>query len=68
MKKNKYFIFASIGFELVTLLLVSIYLGEYLVKEGYPAPLKAFLIVGAFLIWFVSLVLKLKSIEKSKND
>lgn len=68
MKNNKYFIFASIGFELVTLLLVSIYLGEYLVKEGYPDSLKAFLIVGAFLIWFVSLILKLKSIEKSKND
>ena len=68
MKNNKYFMFASIGFELVTLLLVSIYLGEYLVKEGYPPALKAFLIVGAFLIWFISLVLKLKSIEKSKND
>lgn len=68
MKKNKHFIFASIGFELVTLLLVSIYLGEYLVKEGYPSYLKAFLIVGAFLVWFISLVLKLKAIEKSKND
>ncbi len=68
MKNSKYFIFASIGFELVTLLLVSIYLGEYLVKKGYPDSLKAFLIVGAFLIWFVSLILKLKAIEKSKND
>ncbi len=68
MKKNKYLIFASIGFELVTLLLISIYLGEYLVKEGYHSALKAFLIVGAFLVWFVSLILKLKSIEKSKSD
>ncbi len=66
--KNKYLVFASIGFELVTLLLIAIYLGDYLYKSGYTSSIKAFLIVGAFLIWFISLILKLKKIEKNKSQ
>lgn len=67
MKKNKYLIFASIGFELVTLVLIGIYAGDYLVKQGQPKWIQAILIVSAFLIWFVSLLLKLKNMEK-KDD
>lgn len=66
--KNKYIVFASIGFELVTLILIAIYLGEYLVAQGYSQHLKAFLIVFAFVIWFVSLINKLKRIEKNKDN
>jgi hypothetical protein len=71
MKNNKYLIFASIGFELVALILLFIYLGEYLVKKGWPEYTKAFGIILAFSIWITSLVIKLKSLEKSnksKND
>ncbi|MBC7458442.1 MAG: hypothetical protein H7235_09200 [Bdellovibrionaceae bacterium] len=69
MKKNKYLIFASIGFELVALIVFFIYLGEYLVdKQGWPQSTKAFGIVLAFALWITSLVVKLKSLEKSKRN
>lgn len=68
MKKNKYLIFASIGFELVALIVFFIYLGEYLVnKQGWPQSTKAFGIVLAFALWITSLFIKLKSLEKSKE-
>lgn len=63
-KKNKYIIFGAIGIELISLILFAIYAGEYLVKEGYPDYLKALLIVLAFVVWFISLITKLRSIEK----
>ena len=65
MKKNKYIIFAAIGFELIGLILVSIYGGEELVKRGAPEYIKAILIVAAFILWFISLMLKLKRAEKN---
>lgn len=68
MRKNKYLIFASIGFELVALILFFIYLGEYLVSRGWPDYTKAFGIVLAFGIWITSLVLKLKYLENSKKN
>ncbi len=68
MKKNKYLVFAAIGFELITLILVAIYAGEYLVKQkGAPEYLKAVFIVAAFVIWFISLMIKLKNAEKQKE-
>lgn len=68
MKKNKYLVFVSIGFELVALIILFIYLGNLAVEHGWPQYTKAFAIVLAFVIWIVSLVVKLKSLEKSKND
>ena len=65
MKKNKYIVFAAIGFELISLSLVAIYGGEWLVKQGSPEYIKALLIVGAFVVWFISLMLKLKKAEKN---
>lgn len=65
MKKNKYIVFAAIGFELISLILAAIYGGEWLVKQGSPEYIKALLIVGAFVIWFISLMLKLKKAEKN---
>jgi hypothetical protein len=67
-KKNKYIIFASIGFELISLILAGIYGGEYLVKQGYANYWKALLIVLAFVVWFISLITKLRSIEKSPDE
>lgn len=68
MKNNKYLIFVSIGFELIALILFFIYLGEYLVKIGWPNYTKAFGIVLAFVLWITSLILKLKSLERSKSE
>lgn len=71
MKKNKYIVFASIGFELIGLLIVSIWLGGYLKNKGYGTAAEAFCVLGAFLIWFVSLMMKLKGLktsESKKND
>lgn len=65
MKKNKYIVFATIGFELISLILVSLWVGSYLSKKGYGVAVEAFCVLGAFLIWFISLVIKLKNI---KND
>ena len=65
MKNNKYLIFASIGFELITLILLSLWLGNYFVKQGYGQSAQAFCVLGAFLLWFISLILKLKNM---KND
>lgn len=66
MKKNKYVVFAAIGIELVGLIIAAIYAGEWLVKaQGAPEYVKAALIVGAFILWFISLMLKLKKAEKN---
>lgn len=65
MKKNKYIVFAAIGFELITLILISLWLGNYLAKKGYGTAVEAFCVLAAFLIWFISLITKLK---KMKND
>ncbi len=65
MKKNKYIVFIAIGFELISLLLISIWLGDYLVKNGYGKNSTAFTVLGAFLLWFISLILKLKKANKS---
>lgn len=60
--------FGAIGFELVSLILFAIYAGEYAVKQGYPNYLKALLIVLAFVVWFISLITKLRAIEKNKDQ
>lgn len=65
MKNNKYLIFAAIGFELVTLILIAIWGGDYLVKQGFSKVAPAFCVLGAFLLWFISLIVKLKNM---KND
>ena len=64
MKKNKYIMFAAIGFELIGFILAAIYGGEELVKRGAPEYIKAVLIVAAFILWFISLIIKLKKAEK----
>jgi hypothetical protein len=63
-KKNKYLMFATIGFELISLILLAIYGGEWAVKQGYPDYLKALLIVLAFVLWFISLITKLRTVDK----
>lgn len=65
MNKNKYIVFATIGFELISLILLSLWLGDYLLKRGYGQAAQAFCVLGAFLLWFISLIIKLK---KMKND
>ncbi len=65
MKKNKYLIFATIGFELISLILIALWVGKELSKRGYGAGAEAFCVLGAFLIWFISLITKLKNL---KND
>jgi hypothetical protein len=64
MKKNKYIIFVAIGFELVSLILVAIWLGDYLAKNGYGKSSMAFTVLCAFLIWFISLMVKLKGLKQ----
>lgn len=62
-KKNKYVVFSMIGFELVSIIVLAIWVGNYLVTKGYGEATQAFLILGAFLIWFISLIMKLKGLK-----
>lgn len=62
-QKNKYIVFAAIGFELVSLILVAIWGGNFLQQKGYDSA-PALAVVIAFLVWFISLIIKLKSIQK----
>lgn len=71
MKKNKYIVFASIGFELIGLLIVAIWFGNFLKEKGYGSAAEAFCVLGAFFIWFISLMMKLKGLktpESKEND
>lgn len=64
--KNKYLVFMSIGFELITLILLALWLGHYLKEKGYGGDVaQAFCVLGAFFVWFISLIVKLKNM---KND
>lgn len=65
MKKNKYIVFASIGFELIGLLVVAIWLGKYLMENGYGSAAQAICVLGAFLVWFISLMVKLRNLQKN---
>ena len=68
MKKNKYLIFVSIGFELIALILFFIYLTEYLVKnQGWPESTKAFGVLLAMTLWMISLFIKLKDFNKDSK-
>lgn len=62
--KNKYLVFVSIGFELIVLILLAVWLGDYLVSQGHSKNWPAFSVVAAFFIWFTSLIVKLKSLKK----
>ena len=65
MNKNKYLVFISIGFELITLIIIALWLGNYLSNNGFGTAAQAFCVLAAFLLWFISLIFKLKKI---KND
>lgn len=62
MKKNKYVIFAAIGFELICLILAAIWIGNWLELKGWGGA-QAVAVVIAFFIWFASLIMKLKSLR-----
>ena len=62
MKKNKYIIFAAIGFELIALILISLWLGDWIEQKGHSGA-QAISVVVAFFIWFTSLILKLKALK-----
>ena len=63
MKKNKYIIFVAIGFELIGLIVASLWLGGWLEQKGFPGG-QAICVVLAFLIWFISLIVKLRALIK----
>lgn len=67
MKKNKYIIFAAIGFELIGFIIAGILIGDGLAKTTGYQIFKALMIVLGFLIWFISLIAKLKSLEDKKD-
>lgn len=73
VKKNRYVVFITIGFELISLILLALWLGSYLSKKGYGPSAEAACVLVAFAIWFISLLIKLKNetknqAENTKND
>ncbi|MBC7421090.1 MAG: hypothetical protein H7328_10215 [Bdellovibrio sp.] len=66
MRKNKYVVFAMIGFELVAFILIALWLGNFLASKGFDSTIsQTACVLAAFLIWFISLMLKLKGL---RND
>ena len=57
-------VFVSIGFELIVLILLAVWIGDYLVAQGYSKNWPAFTVVIAFFMWFTSLIVKLKNLKK----
>ncbi|OFZ28500.1 MAG: hypothetical protein A2622_05220 [Bdellovibrionales bacterium RIFCSPHIGHO2_01_FULL_40_29] len=62
--RNKYIVFAAIGFELIGLILASLWFGSWLEGKGYSGA-QAICVVLGFLIWFISLIVKLRGL---RND
>lgn len=66
---NKYIVFAGIGFELVGLIIISVYAGEYLETLK---PTKGLWVAGFILLslvgWMIHLLAMLKSTQKQKTD
>lgn len=65
---NKYFVFAGIGFELIGLIVASVFAGEA-IEARWPSKglWVAGLIVAALLGWMIHLVYLLKSIQKGNQ-
>ena len=64
MPTNKYVVFAMIGFELVVLILGALWVGGFLAQKGFDSTIsQTVCVLLAFLIWFVSLILKLKRLK-----
>jgi F0F1-type ATP synthase assembly protein I len=66
---NKYIVFAGVGFELVGLIVVSVYAGEYLEQIKQTKGLwVAGLILLSLVGWMIQLVYMLKKTEKQKSE
>jgi F0F1-type ATP synthase assembly protein I len=65
---NKYIVFAGIGFELIGLIVVSVYAGEYLDARW---PSKGLWVAGLILLslvgWMIQLVFMLKNTQKKDS-
>lgn len=65
MKSGKYLIFASMGFELVGLIVGGVYLGQILDKEfGTKGLLLMSITIVSLIGWFIHLLFLLKRMEK----
>lgn len=64
MKRNKYIVFAAIGFELIGIIVVALLGGQWIQDKGYDGA-QAICVVLGFFVWFTSLIFKLKQL---KND
>lgn len=66
---NKYIVFAGVGFELVGLIVIGVYAGEYLEQIK---PTKGLWVAGLIVLslvgWMIQLVYMLKNTEKQKSD
>lgn len=68
MNKNKYFVFIAIGFELVALILLALWVGKWFQEKGYGSAAEAISVLLAFFIWFISLMMKLKKLKKNDEN
>ncbi|MBC7371844.1 MAG: AtpZ/AtpI family protein [Bdellovibrionaceae bacterium] len=66
---NKYLIFTSIGFELVGIMVASIYLGQ-LIDDHYKTRGVALIVLmfTGLASWFIHLIFLIRRIQKSEPD
>lgn len=65
---NKYIVFVGIGFELIGLILISVYAGEYLeAKYATKGLWVAGLILLSLVGWMIHLMYMLKNTNKNRN-
>ena len=66
---NKYLIFTSIGFELVGIMIASIYLGQ-LIDDHYKTRGVALIVLmfTGLASWFIHLIFLIRRIQKSEPD
>lgn len=64
--KNKYLTFISIGVELIGLILISIYSGEFFVnKYNLNKMFTIILLLALLILWFVRLIFMLKKVKNN---
>ena len=69
MMDRKTAIFMALGFECVGLVMVGVWIGEYLDKErGWGGNGTTVAVMGSVILWIAHMLLEYRRLEKSENS